>query len=332
MHLAAISPWWPGPVAEHREFALQGEELPVRAGVVHTASRRTGFDRTSSRRFRARARQLPCPRFPVPESFCQNVAIAAAPSVFRRRRPTASSAPFPAGCPMRSFPTRSFLACPRHRRTGRRRPAAPHSPAQGMPERIPHELHRALRRHVMLVHRSGSVRRPRRLFAAGLLLAAFSLMFTQPAEAGTPARGTAHMGMGVLAHDGGGSASRSAAAAQTEGVDVSGYQGNVAWSTLWSTASAGPIRRRRKGRTTEPLLRPAVQRFVRRRHDRGAYHFATPDTTSGATQANYFVDHGGGWSRTAGRCRARSTSSGTRTATPATASRRARWSAGSPTS
>ncbi len=30
---------------------------------------------------------------------------------------------------------------------------------------------------------------------------------------------------------------------------------------------------------------------------RGAYHFATPDTTSGAAQANYFVDHGGGWSR-----------------------------------
>ena len=29
---------------------------------------------------------------------------------------------------------------------------------------------------------------------------------------------------------------------------------------------------------------------------RGAYHFATPDTTSGAAQANYFVDHGGGWS------------------------------------
>ena len=30
---------------------------------------------------------------------------------------------------------------------------------------------------------------------------------------------------------------------------------------------------------------------------RGAYHFATPDTTSGAAQANYFVDHGGGWSK-----------------------------------
>ncbi|GAA5029436.1 GH25 family lysozyme [Actinopolymorpha pittospori] len=30
---------------------------------------------------------------------------------------------------------------------------------------------------------------------------------------------------------------------------------------------------------------------------RGAYHFAIPDGSSGAAQANYFVDHGGGWSR-----------------------------------
>jgi GH25 family lysozyme M1 (1,4-beta-N-acetylmuramidase) len=28
----------------------------------------------------------------------------------------------------------------------------------------------------------------------------------------------------------------------------------------------------------------------------GAYHFATPDTSSGAAQASYFVAHGGGWS------------------------------------
>jgi GH25 family lysozyme M1 (1,4-beta-N-acetylmuramidase) len=27
----------------------------------------------------------------------------------------------------------------------------------------------------------------------------------------------------------------------------------------------------------------------------GAYHFATPNTSSGASQANYFVNHGGGW-------------------------------------
>ena len=29
---------------------------------------------------------------------------------------------------------------------------------------------------------------------------------------------------------------------------------------------------------------------------RGGYHFAHPDTSSGATQAKYFIAHGGGWS------------------------------------
>ncbi|PMD28743.1 glycoside hydrolase family 25 protein, partial [Hyaloscypha variabilis F] len=29
---------------------------------------------------------------------------------------------------------------------------------------------------------------------------------------------------------------------------------------------------------------------------RGAYHFARPDTTTGAVQADYFLAHGGGWS------------------------------------
>ena len=29
---------------------------------------------------------------------------------------------------------------------------------------------------------------------------------------------------------------------------------------------------------------------------RGGYHFAHPDVSSGATQAQYFLAHGGGWS------------------------------------
>lgn len=29
---------------------------------------------------------------------------------------------------------------------------------------------------------------------------------------------------------------------------------------------------------------------------RGAYHFAHPDVSSGAAQANFFLAHGGGWS------------------------------------
>lgn len=29
---------------------------------------------------------------------------------------------------------------------------------------------------------------------------------------------------------------------------------------------------------------------------RGSYHFALPDQSTGATQANYFASNGGGWS------------------------------------
>lgn len=30
---------------------------------------------------------------------------------------------------------------------------------------------------------------------------------------------------------------------------------------------------------------------------RGSYHFARPDTTTGAVQADYFIQNGGGWSK-----------------------------------
>src|SRR4051812_18812344 len=92
------------------------------------------------------------------------------------------------------------------------------------------------RRHVMPVHRPGSVR-PRALTAlTAALLAALSLTLplSTAHAATTPTRGSAHMGMGVLAHDGQ-DGTLSTGATQTEGVDVSGYQGNVAWSTLWSS-------------------------------------------------------------------------------------------------
>src|SRR5689334_3265204 len=83
---------------------------------------------------------------------------------------------------------------------------------------LPHRASPSPRRHAMPVRRPGPIR-PRRLFLVGLLLTAFALLpasLTAPAsaaeapeapEAGatttaTPARGSAHMGMGVVAHDG----------------------------------------------------------------------------------------------------------------------------------
>lgn len=108
----------------------------------------------------------------------------------------------------------------------------------------------------MPAHRPGPPR-PRRLFLAGLLLAALSLALSAPpsSAADTPARGSAHMGMGVLAHDGHDGTPYAVGAAQTEGVDVSGHQGNVAWSTLWSGGVRWAYTKAPRGRTTRTVPR-----------------------------------------------------------------------------
>ncbi|WP_030681303.1 lysozyme [Streptomyces cellulosae] len=160
----------------------------------------------------------------------------------------------------------------------------------------------------MPVHRPGSVR-PRRFLPAGLLLAALSLVLTVPASAApttattstdatAPARGSAHMGMGVVAHDGQGGVPAGTRAVQTEGVDVSGHQGDVAWQTLWNSGVRWAYTKATEGTY---YRNPYFAQQYNGSYDvgmiRGAYHFATPDTTGGAAQADYFADHGGGWSK-----------------------------------
>jgi GH25 family lysozyme M1 (1,4-beta-N-acetylmuramidase) len=80
------------------------------------------------------------------------------------------------------------------------------------------------------------------------------------------------------------------------GLDVSGYQGNVNWS---SVAAAGAYFAYVKA--TEGVT--YASGYFSQQYDgsasagliRGAYHFARPDTSSATAQADYFVDHGGGW-------------------------------------
>nr|WP_244163011.1 lysozyme [Streptomyces bungoensis] len=138
----------------------------------------------------------------------------------------------------------------------------------------------------------------------GLLLT-LSLPQAVPSSADSgspPARGSAYMGMGVLAHDG---ASTSAdttetvpRVTQTEGVDVSSHQGDVAWSTLWKAGVKWAYTKATEGTY---YTNPSFPQQYNGSYDagliRGAYHFATPDTTGGAAQADYFVDHGGGWTK-----------------------------------
>ncbi|MFI9820961.1 lysozyme [Streptomyces sp. NPDC052013] len=130
------------------------------------------------------------------------------------------------------------------------------------------------------------------------LLAVLSLPHTAGAAESPPAvppRGSAHMGMGVVAHDGRGGLPAERAA-QTEGVDVSSHQGNVAWPTLWNSGVRWAYAKASEGTYyTNPYFSQQYGGSYGVGMIRGAYHFATPDTSSGATQANYFVDHGGGW-------------------------------------
>ncbi|RFU86749.1 lysozyme [Streptomyces triticagri] len=156
----------------------------------------------------------------------------------------------------------------------------------------------------MHVHRPRSPHRSR-LTAAGVLLAALSLLLTVPGTAQAaasaddrPARGEARLGMGVVEHDGQGALPPEGLAATTEGVDVSGHQGNVDWPALWNSGVKWAYVKATEGTYYQ-------NEYFGQQYNgsydigmiRGAYHFATPDSASGAAQANYFVDHGGGWSK-----------------------------------
>ncbi|MGW0732898.1 lysozyme [Streptomyces sp. NPDC002851] len=161
----------------------------------------------------------------------------------------------------------------------------------------------------MPVRRSGSGTLSRsRLTVTGVLLTLLSLLLAYPGTAqaadGTaalPPRGSAYMGMGVIEHDGQGPLppdNPQVAAVQTEGVDVSSHQGNVNWKALWDRgvkwayvkATEGTYYK--NGYFTQQYNGSYNIGMIR-----GAYHFATPNTTSGAAQADYFVNRGGGWSR-----------------------------------
>ncbi|GGU91552.1 hydrolase [Streptomyces filipinensis] len=145
-----------------------------------------------------------------------------------------------------------------------------------------------------------------RLAVTGVLT---GLLLTVPGPAArsapapvVPPRGSAYMGMGVLAHDGRASGPDAtpapARANQIEGVDVSSYQGNVNWTTLWSGGAKWAYTKATEGTSyTNPSFSQQYNGAYKVGMIRGAYHFATPDTAGGAAQADYFLAHGGGWSK-----------------------------------
>jgi GH25 family lysozyme M1 (1,4-beta-N-acetylmuramidase) len=89
-----------------------------------------------------------------------------------------------------------------------------------------------------------------------------------------------------------------AAPAGVQGQDVSSYQGNVNWAAQWNAGSRFAYIKATEGTYyTNAYFAQQYNGSYNVGMIRGAYHFARPDTTSGATQADYFVAHGGGWSK-----------------------------------
>ncbi|MEV4431521.1 lysozyme [Streptomyces sp. NPDC049555] len=106
------------------------------------------------------------------------------------------------------------------------------------------------------------------------------------------------MGSTVRAHEGGPQTDEGSAGVPTvEGVDVSSHNGNVAWSTLWNKGARFAYIKATEGTSyTNPYFAQQYNGSYDRGMIRGSYHFALPANSSGAEQADFFVDHGGGWS------------------------------------
>ncbi|AWN29506.1 MULTISPECIES: lysozyme [unclassified Streptomyces] len=163
----------------------------------------------------------------------------------------------------------------------------------------------------MSVLRSGSPHRPARSLAtvAGILLTLVSLLLGLPGTAGAAAvkrapepthPGQDWAGSQIARHEGtaAGGAPPAASLASVEGVDVSSHNGNVAWSTLWNSGVRfAYVKATESTSYTNPYFAQQYNGSYNAGMIRGAYHFATPNTSSGAAQAKYFADHGGGWSK-----------------------------------
>jgi GH25 family lysozyme M1 (1,4-beta-N-acetylmuramidase) len=88
-----------------------------------------------------------------------------------------------------------------------------------------------------------------------------------------------------------------AEAATTAGVDVSHYQGSINWTSVKGAGIQFAYIKATEGTTyKDTAFNTNYVNAYNAGVIRGGYHFARPAASSGATQANYFVSNGGGWS------------------------------------
>jgi GH25 family lysozyme M1 (1,4-beta-N-acetylmuramidase) len=82
------------------------------------------------------------------------------------------------------------------------------------------------------------------------------------------------------------------------GLDVSNWQGPVDWATVARQRPAFAYIKATLGTNFQnPHFRQQYRGATAAKLIRGSYHFALPLRSGGAQQADYFVGHGGGWTR-----------------------------------
>lgn len=80
------------------------------------------------------------------------------------------------------------------------------------------------------------------------------------------------------------------------GIDVSSHQGNVNWAAAWNQGSRFAYTKATEALSYKnPNYNQQYTGSANAGMVRGAYHFAIPSISSGAAQANYFINNGGGW-------------------------------------
>ncbi|KAI0350891.1 glycoside hydrolase family 25 protein [Trametes cingulata] len=85
--------------------------------------------------------------------------------------------------------------------------------------------------------------------------------------------------------------------ANPKGIDISSYQGTVNFNTVKANGISFVYIKATEGTTyIDSTFSSHYDGATKAGLIRGAYHFAHPDSSSGATQAKYFLAHGGGWS------------------------------------
>jgi GH25 family lysozyme M1 (1,4-beta-N-acetylmuramidase) len=83
---------------------------------------------------------------------------------------------------------------------------------------------------------------------------------------------------------------------QLPGIDISGYQGNVNWAAVAPNIDFVYIKATEGTYYTNPYFAQQYNGSYSHGLIRGSYHFAIPNNSSGTSQADYFIAHGGGWS------------------------------------